>query len=489
MTAVLFVCCPWARGQVFSSETRLSNCTGSKTIVRQNQIGQRVICYHDSHDCSTFVVEGTSKKKFATSVYQSPSAPTPTPISNHGYLVRDMEILDGICWFCGEKWESTGEYLYTPGGLAYPEVTHDGFVGRFNINDVLSGNGNCQIMLIPSTSVLTNLAVYTGGVTAIAEKEYSPYPTNVVELQETASPGAYLVRKCSSQFSKEIFMDVAWAGGKVVTLSRYTPESAWDSTYHKYCFGLRYGTPSNYVGSASVLYNYWTNKVFFPADIGRFSGITPIFLTHTNNGNGVVVSYLGNKPGFFQGRLLMTHIPSIGASTVETRINFDSDNVPKYSEIKEVHFNLPSHPYSKMAVLVKDIIGNSTFRFPWWDTYNHDTIQYSNSFDIESFVYYYSGMNSFSLLGVGQNSANKITKLWQHANSDWPTWNTMNCANTSTGFFHGDPGYDCVDVLNTGLNVESIDVFSFSAISVTLTTPFYFQTCSDGTSNSLEPTN
>ena len=35
---------PWAAGQMFSSTTRMSNCTGSQSIVRQNQIGQTVIC-------------------------------------------------------------------------------------------------------------------------------------------------------------------------------------------------------------------------------------------------------------------------------------------------------------------------------------------------------------------------------------------------------------------------------------------------------------
>lgn len=489
MLLFLLACGPWASGQMFSSTTRMSNCTGSRTIVRQNQIGQTVICYHDSHNISSFVVEGTGKKKFATSVYLTSTGPVLNPVLNVGYHVRDMEILDDMCWFCGDRWEETGEWILTPGGQAYKEVTHKGFVGRFSISGVLAGNGNCEIMEIPNVEALTNLAVYTGGVTAITGgEEY--YPSSVVELKETSSPNAYYVSIIHPSDNNEVFMDVACAGGKVVTLSRFRPTSITDSAKYKYYFGLRYGTPSNFAATANTIYNYRTYKVFFPANIGRFSGLTPIFLSHTNQGNEVVVSYLGSDPGFFQGRLLMALVPSVGASTVQTRMNFDSDNVPIYSELKEVHFNNPFGLYSKMAVLAKDVNGYSTFRFPRWDTFNHDTIMRTNDFDIESFTYYNSGTNLFDVIGTGPNSANKINELRQNVNDDWPTWNTMNCMSTSTGHIYGDPGYDCMEIdSDYGLTVKTILTKTFLTINCSLSTPTYFQTCSDGVSNNIQPLN
>lgn len=324
----LFAYSPWATGQTFSSITRLTNCSGDRTIVRSNQLLQTVTCYHDSHNCSSFIVSGNPSKKFATSTYTVPSGTIPYPVSNEGYIVKDMEILDGVCWFCGEKWNETGNMLYTLEGLSYPEILHDGFVGRFNLADVLSGSGNFEIMTIPNTTELTHLAVYQGGITAIGESKEYPFYSCVVELQETSFPSSYLVTKTNPACSMEVFMDVTHAGNKVVTLSRYNATPT-DSSYYKYRFGLRYGTPSYYGYTANTLYNYKTNKVFLPADIGRFYGLTPIFLTHTNNGNGVVVSYLGGGVegvDFYCGRLLMAHIASIGASTVDTKINLDPKN-------------------------------------------------------------------------------------------------------------------------------------------------------------------
>lgn len=335
---------PWAAGQMSSSTTKMSNCTGSQSIVRQNQIGQTVICYHDSHNISSFVVEGTGKKKFATSVYLTSTGPVLNPVLNVGYHVRDMEILDDMCWFCGDRWEETGEWILTPGGQAYKEVTHKGFVGRFSISGVLAGNGNFSIMEIFEVPPLTNLAVYTGGVTAITGgEEY--YPSSVVELKETSSPNAYYVSIIHPSDNNEVFMDVAWAGGKVVTLSRFRPTSITDSAKYKYYFGLRYGTPSNFAATANTVYNYMTHKVFFPANIGRFSGLTPIFLSHTNQGNEVVVSYLGSDPGFFQGRLLMALVPSVGASTVETRFSTEKYEETVPTDLQDIPFTRgePSH--------------------------------------------------------------------------------------------------------------------------------------------------
>lgn len=389
----LFAYSPWATGQTFSSITRLTNCSGDRTIVRSNQLLQTVTCYHDSHNCSSFIVSGNPSKKFATSTYIVPSGTIPYPVSNEGYIVKDMEILDGVCWFCGEKWNETGNMLYTLEGLSYPEILHDGFVGRFNLADVLSGSGNFEIMTIPNTTELTHLAVYQGGITAIGESKEYPYNSCVVELQETSFPTTYLVTKTNPACSLEVFMDVTHAGNKVVTLSRYNATPT-DSSYYKYCFGLRYGTPSYYGYTANTLYNYKTNKVFLPANLGRFYGLTPIFLTHTNNGNGVVVSYLGGGVegvDFYCGRLLMAHIASIGASTVDTKISLDPKN---------------------------------------------------------------TGMN------------------------------------TATGFIHGDPGYDCVEIINSELyelNQEYSNGRTFTQIPFTTSTPTSLQVCNDGVSNFIQP--
>lgn len=344
MLLFLLACGPWAAGQNFSSTTRMSNCTGSQSIVRQNQIGQTVICYHDSHNISSFVVEWSDKKKFATSVYQTSTGPTLNPITNKGYRVLDMEILDDMCWFCGDRWEETGEWILTPGGQAYKEVTHKGFVGRFSISGVLAGNGNFSIMEIFEVPPLTNLAVYASGATALVGGEAN-FPSYVVEIQETPLPSVYQVKLIKSEDPNEVFMDVAWAGGKVVTLSRFRPTSITDSAKYKYYFGLRYGTPSNFAATASTIYNYRTHKVFFPANIGRFSGLTPIFLSHTNQGNGVVVSYLGSDPGFFQGRLLMALVPSVGASTVETRFSTEKYEETAPTALQDIPFTRgePSH--------------------------------------------------------------------------------------------------------------------------------------------------
>lgn len=474
----MLVCGPSVSGQSFSSMEKLLNCTGAESFLRKNNTMYTVICYHDNHNCSSFVVEGLpSNKKFATSTYASEPSQN---LNNYGYIVKDMELLDGVCWFCGEKWAETGRMLYTLEGLAYPEVTHYGFIGRFNMADVTSGSGNFEIMIIPGTGTMTHLAVYTGGVTAIGQILDFPYTSYVVELQETSFPGGYIVGKYASTREDEVFMDVARAGGKVVTLSRFNDPI--DNAFYSFSFGLRYGTATNYANTANTLYQYKTNKIFFPANIGQFYGLTPIFLTYSNIGNGVVVSYLGGgdpSNHYYSGHLLMANIPSEGANTVNCRINYDMD---RYSQIKEVHFNNNHLQGSRMAILVEDNSGNSTFRFPRWDTSNRDTILYTNNANLESFTYYYSG-NDFSILGTGNNTSNNIISLWQDIDVNWPLWNELICMQYKRGHFSGDPGYDCVTALDDGLVTIYCKGLFFSAIPFMASNVWYQSICTDGTTN------
>ena len=469
----ILACGPRVAGQSFSSVTKYNNCTGDKTLIRKNQTSYTVTCYHDEHNCSSFIVESQIRRKFATTSYsnngQTPLAP------QTGYIVRDMELLDGVCWFCGEKWVETGQMLYTLEGLAYPEVLHYGFIGRFNMADVIAGNGNYETMVISGTEVLTALAVYVSGVTAIGGAIDHPYSSCVVELQETSFPGSYLVTTEVSSNSEEVFMDVTCAGGKVITLSRFNNPA--NSSYYNYRFGLRYGTPSSFTYTANTLYCYNTSLLFSIPDAGKFYNLSPIFLCKTNNGKGVVVSHLGEgsaNTNIYSGHLMLYHIGSEGATSVEVKNNYDMD---VYSEIKEITFNVPFNTYSKMAIL----LDGNTLRFPLWaSNYNYDTVMYTNDYNLASMVYYYAQSGLFDISGVGYDSTNKIVRLYQNVNSDWPTWNSMTCMQTKWGQFSGNLKNNCLETINQNMNIITAKGVTFSSFPFTSSWVTTQQTCVDG---------
>lgn len=453
---------------------------GKNTILKANSTTPyMVICTHDNNDCSTFIVNnGGVRKKFATTSYNT--SPIPFLQSQTGYIVKDMELFGEDCWFCGEKWVKTGEYILTPGGLAYPEVLHYGFIGKFKMTDVLQGSGDYEVMTIPGTEVVNVLTVHDDGVAALGGAWSLPYSTHIIELTPTSYPDIYLLCQTSSSYLDEVFLDITTTSGKVITLSRFANPSS--SSFYNYSFGLRYGNLTTFGYSANTLYCYSTETAFYDPLAGKFDGITPMFLSKVNNGGGVAVTYLATgdpASNVFAGHILTYHIASMGAASMVVRSNYDLN---RYAKINDVRFIEPFLQSPKMTVLVEDTGGHSSVRFPNFSiNYNYDTMLYTDSYHLESIHYYKSGTTKNSFLASGEKQTNTLIHISEVGiNNYMPIWETLNCLQTNSGNFFSSNIPNCLSTFNYPLSVGLSSSKTFSHIPFTATNASTVQDCNNG---------
>lgn len=123
----LFCCGERVSGQfAYSSISEYSSVSGQDALVRVD------------HTNSFYV----------PNPMMSPLLPT-----NSGYIVKAMEIVGTKCWFAGTHWWETGEILFEfgQGGAPYMEVEHCGFIGQFDVADVIAGSGDYKTMDISGT--------------------------------------------------------------------------------------------------------------------------------------------------------------------------------------------------------------------------------------------------------------------------------------------------------------------------------------------------
>ena len=126
---------------------------------------------------------------------------------------------------------------------------------------------------------------------------------------------------------------------------------------------LRRGNPQIFFAGNNT-YPYDTYDAYNDRRARRWTN-APVFLTKTNKGCGVVVSYITENTDYplhdFPGKLIMFHFPEELTEPTEIIHNDDTD---VYVRIKDIKSSDSSLGKSFMAVLLEDSYGKSVVRFP-----------------------------------------------------------------------------------------------------------------------------
>lgn len=346
-----------------SGTRRFDDVKGTRVLTAAHEKNKIfVTCSHTDDDRSCFLVENVEnsvagvRKKFYTTAHVEPSS----YYTCSGYIVNDMKVDNNYqCWFCGTKWVRTGQYIYNTQGLLVPDTVRCGYIGRFNLDEVLNGGGNLEIMTIDGCSNVEHFAfTEDGGIYATGEMMvYKIYPSTTgysVEkgvINHTNLSGQYVGR----------FMDVVVSGDTVITLALCV-DSGHYFHYHDYLF-LSYGTAGSFITDNNT-HPYDTYDAYGDRRTRRWSN-APVFLTKTYRGCGVVVSYITENTDYplhdFPGKLIMFHVPGELSGPKEIIYNDDTDVYVKIKDIKSCDSLFGS---SFMAVLLEDSYGKSVVRFP-----------------------------------------------------------------------------------------------------------------------------
>ncbi len=336
--------------------SRFTDINGEHIISAAHRKGELfVTCAHSVDKRSLFMVENRVsgvKKKFFTTEYVEPSM----FYTCSGYIVNDIEIdKDYNCWFCGKKWTRTGQYIYNTNGMLEPETTYCGYIGKFNMVNVINGTGTIDIMTVDNSFEFEHLALTNaGGI-------YATDNMLIYYMDPSGNGYDVSVGKISHPGAGGRFMDVVCLGDTVITLSLCVDSSHFFH-YHD-MFYLSYGESNDFINDDNT-YGYDVYYAYGDRRTRRWSD-APVFMTATHNGCGVVVSYITENTDFpehdFPGKLIMFHIPSENAVPSEIIHNDDTD---VYVKIKDIRSSDTSLGNQFMAVLLEDSYGNSSMRFP-----------------------------------------------------------------------------------------------------------------------------
>ncbi len=187
-------------------------------------------------------------------VYTSGGTPFPQPPNpNSGqilYRIHDMKILEGMCYFCGEKQTTTGNFVFDTNGNPTYETDDVGFVGKFSIAGIMGGDPSSFVYtLINEVKSLKRMIVYSAtqglAISMVGQPKYVSYSTCVVDLYTTPSGWEYDVSHSSDV--NEHITDITYSNGIVATVSRINNDH--------YGFVIRYTKADNILTSSSCIHN------------------------------------------------------------------------------------------------------------------------------------------------------------------------------------------------------------------------------------------
>ena len=338
---------------------RFDDTRGDRVVAAAHvKYKQFVTCSHTDDDRSCFLVENfenNTRKKFYSTEHVEPSM----QYSCSGYIVNEMVVDDGYnCWFCGSKWVRTGQYVYTIEGYLVPETNYYGYVGRFALSAVQNGGGNMEIMIVDSSYNLQHFALTpSGGI-------YATEDNMIYHFTPAAGGGYNVTRGIINHTAVEKFAGVVCTGDTLVTLARCL--NPVHTLHYLDNFYLNYGTTSSFITSNTTL-RFDVHEAFINASLARMGIDTPLHLAATNEGSGVVVSYITENedhPGYsYPGKVIMFHFPYVHTDGPYPEILHNTDT-GTYVRIKDIKSSDSVWGNPFMAVLVEDNHGNSVWRLP-----------------------------------------------------------------------------------------------------------------------------
>ena len=397
-----------------------------------------VTCSHTSDGRSCFLIEysgSNTRKSFYTTPYV---APTPHAIAS-GYIVNDMVIArDYTCWFCGEKWVRTGQYIYNSNGLAYPETVYYSYVGKFSLQNAINGGGNYETMTFSPDYTMENIAVSKSGIVTVTGGRY------LWEFSPNTD-GSYNYKVGESSQNSEVFVDVVCRTDTVVVLSRFNNPDHY--FYYHDMFALRYDTPYNFVGNNNTMYRYDTYYINYDHSCG-FDTLSPIKLCSINTGSGVAVAYVTPRCDFpynnatdatsysiSPGKLLLYKFDK--KNTIPSKIIYSTDTAT-YTKIKDLSASVFDNNYYFIALLLEDSINRSIIRYP---ILNHffsisDTIKTISTIQLDEIqAYQNSSTLANNLMGAGfaMNNQNKLSEAFDFAIHSQSPFSFFYCLTNSFG--------------------------------------------------------
>ncbi len=393
---------------------KYNSSRGTNVITRYNDVDNYLVtCAKNMYGNSFFIVQDGSVKR----TFDMPVTTGNFNVSGIGFVVNDVQIYGSTCWFCGTNWEETYELVYPPEIGAPPylvfKTKNAGFIGRFDIAQALTGVAQLHISIIgeangDTVSRLDKLATYGTGVVSIGNIDTTDTPV-LVEFTDTPT-GICNFTVWRPDYGGEQFVDVESTNGRIVTLSRY--KDTLNSNFFHWNYGLRYGTPGNFILTGNTVYMYDTYYPFLDGR-ARFTGMDPIVLSSVHQGHDVTVSFVVNNNTSFNGRFVVYHIPSAGAVPLDVVFNRTHIN---YSIVKDADFNNPMTFNTYMSLLLEDHQGNSVLRFPYLNQspmIQYDTVWSILEPRIESLAAYQNMSNRLNLYAGGYYSqdANKIAEF------------------------------------------------------------------------------
>lgn len=152
--------------------------------------------------------------------------------SPHGdtYMVNDMRTYKGKCYFCGTIRSQMWDPVYNHAGeIIDSGLTYRGFIGFFDMNEVLGSGGTIHLSPIPNTERLTRMVVYNDDydneiiITAVGTTNENTVPACMVEVKyETDPSGAWGWTRTMIQptgcSSEEYLTDIIVTDGRVETV-------------------------------------------------------------------------------------------------------------------------------------------------------------------------------------------------------------------------------------------------------------------------------
>ncbi len=406
---------------------------GTKEIIRSSTDNNFIVsCGYTADRRSFFIVKnGNTVRSFYASPAIDPIIPHGS--NNNGHEILDMVMDGATCWVCGRYWYETGELGYTIEGNAFWMTEEKGFIGKFDARYAAVGNCTFYTYPINGTNKVTSIAAGGGSVAFITGD--GGYAVEAVPLNnDTLS-----LTKVTPPFNaNEVFMDVAYAGGKHVFLSRFDIPN---SMYHRYRIGLRYVSPGD-IANMQTMHVYDTWQLFYSN--GWFAGLEPVHICATNSGDGVAVSWVetdeNNPDPSYIGHLFTLKIDSEGATTF---YGFHTTDNAVYTRIKDVGFGNPSHNNPYMTVLLEDETGVSVFRYINTSCTTQNTCSCpmlklaTPKSESVAPIQMSSSNLAFRAAGYYENDDNKVAELFEtNIISHSPLWEAANCMTYSTGYIY-----------------------------------------------------
>ena len=197
-----------------SEWVKYNNLTEKYSIVRSNSQNHVVNIQErdleNGQNRHTFIVRRNAMVPFAafsTSFVQSIG-----PYIESSIEIYDMRLFDGSCYFCGE-WESPF------GPLSF------GFVGHFNINDMMSGEGFVYYQVFGEIDRLTRIAISKDNgssllISAIGKMNYSNKAC-ILELEDTGSSWTKRIDTIKENY-EIVFSDIMAFRDSLTLLAQYS---------------------------------------------------------------------------------------------------------------------------------------------------------------------------------------------------------------------------------------------------------------------------